>query len=207
MKALFRSFAVAACLGLSSTAVHAQGSGGAVSSPAAAMSQASIPSFTAAHATVETDEAYMLGTGDRVRMLVFNVPSISGEFIVSDAGTLSLPLVGDIPAGGKSVKAVREAITSELANGYLRDPRISLEVLTYRPFYILGEVQKPGEYPYSNKLTVMQAIAKASGFTYSAAKGKVFIKSADAPGEKKLRLTPELMVQPGDTIRVIERHF
>jgi protein involved in polysaccharide export with SLBB domain len=156
---------------------------------------------------LETDQSYTLGAGDMVRMIVFNVPSISGEFIVSDTGILSLPLVGDIPSAGKTVGAVRDAITRELANGYLRDPRISLEVLNYRPFYILGEVQKPGEYPYSSKLTVMQAIAKASGFTYSAARGKVFIKSANEPGERRLKLTPDLMVRPGDTIRVGQRHF
>ncbi len=194
--------ALAACLCLSLPAAHAQ-----VKAPASAAMTPPAGTMQVGGATLETDDAYTLGAGDMVRMLVFNVPGISGEFIVSDAGTLSLPLVGDIQAGGKSVKAVREAITKELANGYLRDPRISLEVLTYRPFYILGEVQKPGEYPYSSKLTVMQAIAKASGFTYSAAKGKIFIKNAAQPGEKKYNLTPDLMVQPGDTIRVAERHF
>jgi polysaccharide export outer membrane protein len=95
----------------------------------------------------------------------------------------------------------------KLADGFLKEPRVAIEVLTYRPFFILGEVNKPGEYPYSSGLTVMNAVATAQGFTYRAQKGQVFLKRGDAKEEISVKLTPDLLVQPGDTIRVGERYF
>ena len=121
---------------------------------------------------------YLLGVADKVRIIVYNEPSLSGEFIVGDNGSLSLPLIGEVVAKGRSQKVVTEDIQARLADGYLKEPRVSLDVLTYRPFYILGEVAKPGEYPYSSNLTVMNAIARAEGFTYRANKGKVFLNGA-----------------------------
>lgn len=174
----------------------------AVAAPATA-----IPSEASASKRTVADKDYVLGAGDQIRMIVFNSTPLSGEFIISDSGTLSLPLIGEVRAKGRTIHEVQKEITTKFGDGYLRDPHVSLEVITYRPFYILGEVQKPGEYPYSSKLTIMQAIAKASGFTYSANRGSVFIKGADEPEEKKLKLTPYIFVNPGDTIRIGQRHF
>ena len=150
---------------------------------------------------------YKLGVADKVRVIVYNEPTLSGEFTVSDNGALSLPLIGAVQAGGRSTREVMAEVQARLADGYLRDPRVSLDVLTYRPFYILGEVTRPGEYPYSNSLTVMNAIARAEGFTYRANKRKAFIKRAGQPDEKEIELTPGLQVMPGDTIRIGERYF
>lgn len=150
---------------------------------------------------------YKLGHGDKVRIIVFNEPTLSGEFAVSDNGSLSLPLIGDVPADGRSARDVVTDIQQKLADGYLREPRVSLDILSYRPFYILGEVSKPGEYPYVTGLTVMNAVATAEGFTYRANKRKVFIKRAGETDEQFVQLTPSLQVQPGDTIRIGERYF
>lgn len=150
---------------------------------------------------------YRFGVADKVRIIVFNEPTLSGEFLVSSDGSLSLPLIGTVPVQGKTSAEVIKDITARYSDGYLRDPQISMDVLTYRPFYILGEVEKPGEYPYSNGLTVLNAVATAQGFTYRASKGKVFIKHAGETDEHKYKLAPGLLVQPGDTVRIGERYF
>lgn len=150
---------------------------------------------------------YKLGIADKVRVIVFNEETLSGEFIVSDSGMLSMPLIGDVPATGRTPGEVTRDIAAKLADGYLRDPRVSMDVLTYRPFYILGEVSKPGEYPFSSNLTVFNAVARAEGFTYRANKRKVFIKRLGETTETEYKLTPEVRVYPGDTVRIGERFF
>ncbi|KTT68008.1 polysaccharide biosynthesis/export family protein [Sphingomonas sanguinis] len=149
---------------------------------------------------------YRLGTADKVRVIVYNEPTLSGEFTVSDNGTLSLPLIGDVPANGRSPREVASDIQAKLADGYLREPRVSLDVLTYRPFYILGEVTKPGEYAYSNGLTALNAVARAQGFTYRANKRKVYLKRAGESAEKEVNIDG-LEIRPGDTLRIGERYF
>lgn len=150
---------------------------------------------------------YRLGANDKIRIITFGEESLSGEFQVSSTGKISLPLVGEITAAGLSVPEFQAKVEAALRNGYLKEPRVSVEVLSYRPFYILGEVNKPGEYPFSNGLTVMRAVATASGFTYRANTKKVFIKRADASIEQELPLNSSTPVSPGDTVRVVERFF
>ncbi len=154
----------------------------------------------------ESSGDYRLGTADKVRVIVYNEPTLSGEFTVSDNGTLSLPLIGDVPANGRSPREVASDIQAKLADGYLREPRVSLDVLTYRPFYILGEVTKPGEYAYSNGLTALNAVARAQGFTYRANKRKVYLKRAGESAEKEVNIDG-LEIRPGDTLRIGERYF
>jgi polysaccharide export outer membrane protein len=158
-------------------------------------------------ASAGSQSDYRLGPGDKVRIIVFGEESLSGEFSVSGAGKISFPLIGDIDAVGSTVSQLQDAIATKLSDGYLRNPRVSAEVLNYRPFYILGEVMKPGEYPYTNGLTVMNAVATAQGFTYRANTKKVFIKNPNVTGETEAPLTPNTMVEPGDTIRIGERFF
>jgi polysaccharide export outer membrane protein len=152
-------------------------------------------------------EDYRLGAGDRLKLTVFNEPTLSGEFAVAAGGSLSLPLVGDIPVIGKKVTEVSSEIQSALANGYLRDPKVSLEIITYRPFFILGEVKLPGQYPYASGMTALNAIAIAQGFTPRAERSVVFIRRAGADSEQAFRISPDLRVWPGDTIRLGERYF
>jgi len=164
--------------------------------PAPAVVQGSVEQFE-----------YHLGAGDKLRIIVFGEESLSGEFFVSGGGKIAFPLIGDIDAAGVTIPDLQREIQTKLADGYLKEPRVSAEVLNYRPFYILGEVMKPGEYPYTNGLTVLNAVATAEGFTYRADTRKVFIKRATSLGEHEFPLTTATPVEPGDTIRIGERFF
>ena len=153
------------------------------------------------------DGAYLLGSSDKVRVTVYGEPSLSGEFFVTGSGVVSLPLIGEVKAAGLTLSQFQQAVQTSLSDGYLKDPRVSAEVLTFRPFYILGEVSKPGTYPYTSGLTVMNAVATAGGYTYRADKKQVFVKRNGATEEQKLTLDPTVTVAPGDTIRIGERFF
>lgn len=150
---------------------------------------------------------YKLGAGDKIRVITFGEDSLTGEFYVGGSGKVSLPLIGEVQAAGVSVPEFQRSVETALKNGFLQDPKVSVEVLNYRPFYILGEVQKPGEYPYTNALTVQNAVATANGFTYRANTKKVFIKRANSDKEQEYPLTSSTQVSPGDTIRIAERFF
>lgn len=150
---------------------------------------------------------YRLGVGDRVRLTVYNEPSLTGEYWVNPDGFISLPLIGNVQAGGKSVADIAADATARFGKGYLRDPKVAMEVIAFRPFYILGEVTEPGQYPYVSGLTALNAVATAKGFTPRANRDVVRIRRQGAAEDANYRLTPELMVYPGDTIRVGERFF
>jgi protein involved in polysaccharide export with SLBB domain len=158
-------------------------------------------------ALTQVATAYTLGSSDRLRVTVFGHPDLSGEFEVDGSGAVSLPLIGQQKAQGLTTKQLEESITTTLATGYILNPRVSAEVINYRPFYILGEVGRPGEYPYTSGLTVQNAVAAAGGFTYRANKRIIYIKSMDSDREIPYDLTPGTVVKPGDTLRVGERIF
>jgi polysaccharide biosynthesis/export protein len=155
----------------------------------------------------ETAPEYRLGTGDRVRFSVYNEPSLTGEFTVGAEGNLNLPLIGPVPARERTVPEVVADAQQRYGNGFVRDPRVSADVSQYRPFFILGEVNEPGQYPYSIGLTAMNAIATAQGYTARGDRKLVRIRRQGSPTEEAYRLTPDLRVYPGDTIRVGERFF
>jgi polysaccharide export outer membrane protein len=150
---------------------------------------------------------YRLGSGDKVRILVYNEPNLTGEYTVNSGGLLSFPLIGDVTALNRTTLDVKQEIEQKLAAGYLRTPQVSIDVLTYRPFYILGEVNKPGDYPYSAGLTVLRAVATASGFTYRADQRHVYLKHPGDTKETRYSLDSDIIVQPGDTLRIGERYF
>ena len=150
---------------------------------------------------------YELGPGDKVRVNVFGEEELSGEFTVDGAGQISLPLVGEVKAEGLTVASLRQAIEASLMEGYLKEPRVSAEVATYRPYYILGEVEKPGTYAYQSGITVLNAVATAEGFTYRANQRYVFIRRDGENTEVRYDLNSTTPVRPGDTIRIGERFF
>jgi polysaccharide export outer membrane protein len=150
---------------------------------------------------------YRLGTGDQLRVTIFGEADLSGEYVITDQGAVSFPLVGEVPAAGKTVSEFSADLDARLRQGYVRQPNLAVEVLNFRPFYILGEVTQPGTYPYSANLTVMNAVATAKGFSYRADQRRVYIKHADQTEERAYRLTTSTPVLPGDTIRIGERHF
>ncbi|WBO20841.1 polysaccharide biosynthesis/export family protein [Sphingomonas abietis] len=150
---------------------------------------------------------YRLAPGDRIKITVYNEPNLTGDYGVSADGAVSLPLIGDVPATDHTVNEVIAEATTRYAGGFLRTPKLSGEVSIFRPFFILGEVATPGNYPYVVGMTAMNAIAIAKGFTPRANRRMVFIRRKDDAKEISYRLTPELRVYPGDTVRVGERYF
>ncbi len=162
-------------------------------------------------AAVASDQAgsieYQLGAGDRLKVTVFGHEDLSGEFTISETGTASLPLVGVLGLGGLTVRESEQAILDALKPDYLLNPRVGVEVLNYRPFYILGEVNNPGSYPYVNGMTVNEAVAIGGGFTYRAKKTEmVVIRASDAEkSEQPVSVTSTVL--PGDVVKVLERFF
>jgi polysaccharide export outer membrane protein len=152
-------------------------------------------------------EAYKLGSGDRVRVTVFREPTLSGEFQISAQGKLPLSVAGEIDVGGLTTEQVARAAEAKLAGGFLRDPRVSVEVLAYRPYFILGEVGQSGQYPYIPGLTVTSAVATARGYTPRSQQQVIYIRREGEAVEIAYRMTPQLRIYPGDTIRVAERWF
>lgn len=174
----------------------------AVTAPATA---AAAPPSSIGQGDINAD--YVLGSADKIRLTVYGEPSITGEYFVSSSGTVSLPLAGDVQAAGLTLRDFHDRVVKVLQDGYLKDPKVALEVLTFRPFYILGEVSKPGQYPYTSGLTVFNAVATAGGFTYRANTRKVLIKRATETAEHEIPLNAETTIAPGDTVRVMERFF
>lgn len=151
--------------------------------------------------------AYILGPSDRVRLKVYGEPDITGEYEVDANGNVSIPLTGQVKAAGMTTKQLERNITAALAKGIVRDPRVNVEMLAYRPFYILGEVKKSGEYPYRVGLTVLDAVATAGGYTYRANEGKVYLRRSGSTVEEIYPMDAPVLIYPGDNVRVPERYF
>ncbi|HTY69593.1 MAG TPA: polysaccharide biosynthesis/export family protein [Alphaproteobacteria bacterium] len=151
---------------------------------------------------------YRLGPGDRLRIIVFGQKDMTGEFAVDGTGLLSFPLIGQIKAGGLTAEGLEREITNKLKPDYLRDPKVSVVVLTYRPFYIVGEVKTPGSYAYVTGMSVINAVALAGGFTYRAKESSFYLDRTGRDGKKsRIDAGPDTQVQPGDVITVRERYF
>ncbi len=148
-------------------------------------------------------EFYRLGPNDVVRVTVFGEPDLSGDFKLDGAGVAALPLIGSVPLGNQSVREAEQKIASALKDGYLVDPKVSIEVTTARPFFIMGEVRTPGSYNFSEGMTVLQAVALSGGFTYRADQSDVVLVRGET--EEEISVTTRIM--PGDVIRVQERFF
>jgi polysaccharide export outer membrane protein len=161
----------------------------------------------AAKAQAELANSYTLGPGDRVRVTVFGHEDMSGEFEVDGSGIISPPLVRDIKAEGMTVRQVEKVIAERLSPDYLRNPNVSVEVMNYRPFYIFGEVNAPGSYPYVNGMTVVNAVAMAGGYTYRARTNSARITRATDKTKTPEKVDRDTPVLPGDVIEVPERYF
>jgi polysaccharide export outer membrane protein len=174
--------------------------------PAAAIPSASFAQAQHA-ASASPSGTYVLGPTDRVRLKVYGEPDITGEYEVDSNGFVSIPLAGHVKAAGLTTRQLEKGIAASLAKGIVRDPRVNVEIALYRPFYILGEVKKSGEYPYRVGLTVMDAVATAGGFTYRANEGKVYLRRAGSTVEEIYPLDAPVLIYPGDNVRVPERYF
>jgi polysaccharide export outer membrane protein len=150
---------------------------------------------------------YVLGSGDKLRITVFRNEDLSGETEVDPAGQITMPLVQQIPAAGKTVPQLEEEIKKRLVPDFVKNPRVTIEVLNYRPFYIIGEVKSPGSYPFVAGMTVVNAIALAGGFTYRANKDEVLLTRAMDSTHKPVNAQRTDVVLPGDVVEVKERLF
>lgn len=158
-------------------------------------------------AAVANDGDYALGSGDKLQITVYGEEDLTGEQQVGPDGTVAMPLIGRIPAAGRTAAALSEDIRAKLAEGFVHNPSVTVTITTYRPFYILGEVNTPGQYEYAKGMSVLAAVARAGGFTYRAKKSEVFVRHEGGGAEQRVKLTSDLPVQPGDTIRIGERYF
>lgn len=150
---------------------------------------------------------YVLAPNDKVRVKVYGEPDISDEYEVNSSGIVSIPLAGHLRAAGLTTRQLEHAITSALSKGFVRNPKVNVEISNYRPYYILGEVKKSGEYPYKSGLTVMDAVASAGGYTYRANENKVYVRPSGGGSEQIYSLESSVPIHPGDNIRVPERYF
>ena len=155
----------------------------------------------------DDDSVYRLGNGDKIRVTVFGEEDLSGTFVVDGKGAIAMPLIGEVALGGVALREAEQRIVDKLLDGFLRQPQVSIEVLNFRPFYILGEVKKPGSYPYVDGMTVLNAVALAGGFTYRANKDRIVVTRAADPQKREQELEPGVRVFPGDMIRIKERFF
>ncbi|MQX37905.1 polysaccharide biosynthesis/export family protein [Roseospira navarrensis] len=150
-------------------------------------------------------EGYSLGPGDVIRVTVFGEPDLSGDFEVGANGGVSLPLIGEANLGGMTIPAAETFIEDKLSAGFIQNPDVAIDVLNYRPFFILGEVNDQGIFPYVADLTVMKAVAIAGGFTYRADEDDITVKYGGSGEGVPAELdTP---ISPGDIIIIGERFF
>ena len=145
--------------------------------------------------------------GDKLRVTVFGEDKLTGEFELDPSGVLTLPLIGPIKAAGRSQDQLTRDLEAKLEAAAYREPKVTIEILSFRPIYVLGEVQKPGDYPFNSGLTVLRAIALAGGQTYRASEKTVVIQHAGDPQMRSYPLDANVPVYPGDLIRLPERYF
>lgn len=163
--------------------------------------------FNSPIAAQDLRNVYALGSGDKVRVVVFGEKELSGEFEVDGNGYISMPLIGEVIVGRRTLRESERTIEAMLKNGFLKIPRVSIEVLNYRPFYILGEVKSPGSYPFVNGMTILNAVVLGGGFTYRADEKDIVVKQANDPDQRETNVGLDSPVLPGDIIRVEERFF
>lgn len=169
----------------------------------------SLPIASVNSTNQDLTQGYQVASGDKLRVTVFDEPNLTGEYEIGVDGELSLPLIEAIPAAGVTTSKMSELIATKLKEGgYVLAPRVSVEIILHRPFFILGEVVKPGEYSYSGDLTLDQAVAKAGGYTARAEKKAITLRRQQWASARRVKLdsTP-LKIAPGDTITIQEAFF
>lgn len=151
---------------------------------------------------------YTLGPGDKVRIITFGTRQLTGTFTVSDSGTISVPLLGEVRAAGLTAPQLQDEVIRKLKkSGMYRNPSVAVEVKQYRPIFILGEVKNPGQYPYQPGMTILTAVAIAGGFTYRAVKNTFSVIRTNDDKSLEGRASRDTPLAPGDVITVFERHF
>jgi polysaccharide biosynthesis/export protein len=168
---------------------------------------AAAPAVYAEPAPVRYDAAYHLDAGDRLRVVVYGQEGLTNTYAIGAGGSITIPLIGAVPARGRTTAGLATEIAAKLRNGFIRDPSVAVEIEAYRPFFILGEVAAPGQYPYVPNMTVESAVAIAGGFSPRARRDRVTVTHTDAAGTGRFVVPPGAPINPGDTVLVGERWF
>ena len=150
---------------------------------------------------------YQLGPGDKLVISVFNQEDLTGEYAINGAGRFFMPFIGNVDAKGLTITELTDLIVNKLKPDYLLNPRVSIEVLNFRPFYIIGEVKEPNSYPYVEGMTYLNAVAIAGGYTYRAKKGYAMVRRNEDQDGKEQKVDMTSSVMAGDIIRIVERMF
>lgn len=168
---------------------------------------AALSSYAGPSPARDSDGPYVLGPGDRLRLKVYNDADLTGEYEVNSAGFVSVPLLGQVQATGLTTSQLEKTIAVRMKGRFAQDPKINVEIASYAPFYIYGEVKKAGQYPFQPGLTVADAIATAGGLTYRANETKIYVQRAGSHIQQTVTLDVPARIYPGDNIRVSERIF
>ena len=163
--------------------------------------------YAAAPAPATYDAAYQLDAGDKLRVVVYGQDGLTNTYAIDAAGAITMPLIGSVPARGRTPQGLAAAIAAKLRAGFIRDPSVAVEIDTYRPFFILGEVSAPGQYPYVPNMSVESAVAIAGGFSPRAQRDRVTITHTDPSGSLRTVVPLGTPIRPGDTVLVGERWF
>jgi polysaccharide biosynthesis/export protein len=163
--------------------------------------------YAAAPAPRVYDSAYRLDAGDRLRVVVYGQEGLTNTYAIDAGGAITLPLIGSVAARGRTPAGLAAEISAKLRNGYIREPSVAVEIESYRPFFILGEVQAPGQYPYVPNMSVESAVAIAGGFSPRARRDSVTLTHTDASGPMRVVVPLGTPLSPGDTVQVGERWF
>jgi polysaccharide export outer membrane protein len=155
-----------------------------------------------------TDEGpYTLDSGDRLRIVVFGQDGLTNSYFVDAGGNIDMPLIGSVPARALTTNQLAGRIADKLRQGYVREPHVAVEIEAYRPFFILGEVTQPGQYPYVANMSVETAVAIAGGFTPRAFRKTVTISRPLNGLVTRMTVPTTFSLRPGDTVNVQERWF
>lgn len=197
-------------------AVSAESSGGAIGAlraafaaprPASASVVMAAPVANVERAPVRHDAAYHLDAGDKLRVVVYGQEGLTNTYAVSAGGSITMPLIGSAMARGRTTAGLAAEISAKLRAGFMREPSVAVEIEAYRPFFILGEVAAPGQYPYVPNMTAETAVAIAGGFSPRARRDSVTVTHTDVSGTSRFVVSPAAPISPGDTVLVGERWF
>jgi polysaccharide export outer membrane protein len=188
--------------------------GGALAALRASFASTSVPTASAvpvAYAPMSApaayDDAYHLDAGDKLRVVVYGQEGLTNSYAIGAGGSITMPLIGAVPARGRTTAGLAAEVTRRLRSGYIRDPSVAVEIESYRPFFILGEVAAPGQYPYVPNMTVESAVAIAGGFSPRASRDSVTLTHNDGAGPTRIVVPLGTSINPGDTVLVSERWF
>jgi polysaccharide export outer membrane protein len=171
------------------------------------MTPAPVAVAYAAAMPVAYDAAYRLDAGDKLRVVVYGQEGLTNSYAIDAGGSITMPLIGAVPARGRTPAGLAAEITGRLRRGYIRDPSVAVEIEAYRPFFILGEVAAPGQYPYVPNMSVESAVAIAGGFSPRALRDRVTLTHPDSAGAFRIVVPLGTALSPGDTVLVGERWF